>query len=565
MWIKMEKMKVEGHKIKMKKQFRGFLTEKEEFVYPDSEFSNLPETLRIVMPKNGQPGVQLLLETEVEEVCMSLEVDDDAFQAEWFQMQEVPVEYNTGDGVNQGGAMVLMDIPEEKPDYVTRKAPFWVYDCLIRKEDGRIKVKDKKAAIYFCLTAKHSISPGTHQILVNAKMGEETYRCHVTVEVYDVMIPENTFPVTNWFSEEAICRFHQVEQGTEAYLDVLREYVRAMRRMHQNVFFIQLDEKCVVSREPYTFDFEYLTPMISCFFEEGMQYMELGVLLDRGYLPDGMPDMYTKHFTCSMAKSIPVDSLEGYEITVRFVQSLAAYLKKYGWEQQVLFHIHDEPDIHFQNQETLEERKRQYYLAASILRKYIPGVKIIEAVDSAQFRGGIDIWVPGTAGYEKRKVEFDQLIRLGETVWTYVCCGPEGHWLNRFLDFALLKGRLLYWGCAKNRISGFLHWGFNQFQMGMDPYKGTSCPNHTGIGTNFPCGDAFLVYPGEGGPNIGMRMEAQRRGAEDVALCQMLREQDSELHDKIVGKVFTNNYTYNDDLEYFQEVYEELLQALQSK
>lgn len=545
----------------MEKQFRGLLTEKEEFVYPDSELTVLPERLRIAMPRNGQPGIQLLLETAAKDVAMSLE--GEGFQAEWFRMQEVPVEYNTGDGENQGGAMVLMDIPEEKPVYVTRKAPFWVYDCLIKKEDGVIETKDGKAAIYFCLKAAQAITPGTHQVVVKAGMGEEAYRCIITVEVYDVTIPEHTFYVTNWFSEEAICRFHHVEQGTEAYLKVLREYVRAMRRLHQNVFFIQLDEKCVTSRKADTFDFEYLTPMISCFFEEGMQYMELGVLLDRGFLPDGMPDMYTKSFTCSMAKNVPIDSLEGYEITVRFVQSLAAYLKAHGWEKKVLFHVHDEPDIHFQDEETLQERKRQYYLAASILRKYIPEVRIIEAVDSAQFRGGIDIWVPGTAGYEKKKEEFDQLIGLGEAVWTYVCCGPEGHWLNRFLDFALLKGRLLYWGCAKNRISGFLHWGFNQFQLGMDPYEGTSCPNHTGIGTNFPCGDAFLVYPGEGGPNLGMRMEAQRRGAEDVALCQMLREKDRDLHDKIVGKVFTNNYTYNDDLEIFQEVYEEVLKALQ--
>lgn len=547
----------------MEKQFRGLLTEKEEFVYPDSELRLLPETLRLVMPKNGKPGVQLLLKTDAEEVRMSLEVVGNEFQAEWFQMQDVPVEYNTGDGENQGGAMVLMEIPEEKPDYVTRKAPFRVYDCLIRKEDGRIEVKNGKAAIYFCLKAEQNIHSGTHRVVVKAKLGEETYSCEITVEVYDVMIPEHTFPVTNWFSEEAICRFHYVEKGTEAYIKILKKYIHAMRRMHQDIFFIQLDETCVTSRNPYTFHFEHLTPLISCFFEEGMEYMELGVLLDRGFLPDGMPDMYTKHFTCSMVKDVPVDSLEGYEITVRFVQSLAVYLKKHGWEDKVLFHIHDEPDIHFQDEETLQERKRQYYLAASILRKYIPEVKIIEAVDSAQFRGGIDIWVPGTAGYEKRKEEFDQLIALGETVWTYVCCGPEGYWLNRFLDFALLKGRLLYWGCAKNRISGFLHWGFNQFQMGMNPYEGTSCPNHTGIGTNFPCGDAFLVYPGENEPNIGMRMEAQRRGAEDVALCQMLRKKNPELHDKIVERVFTNNYTYNDDPEYFQAVYEELLKALQ--
>ena len=145
-----------------------------------------------------------------------------------------------------------------------------------------------------------------------------------------------------------------------------------------------------------------------------------------GFLPDGTPNMYTDCFTCAMAKEVPVDSVEGYEITVRFVKSLAAYLKAHGWEKKVLFHVHDEPDIHYKDRETLDARRRQYYLGAGILRKYIPQIRIIEAVDSAGFYGGIDIWVPGTAGYEKRKAEFDKLIELGETVWTYVCCGPEG-------------------------------------------------------------------------------------------------------------------------------------------
>ena len=545
----------------MGQQYQGILTEKEEFLYPDSPLADLPETLHIAMAANGKPGIQLLLQTNSQNVQMRLE--GEGFLAEWYEMRAIPVEYNTGDGENQGGAMVLMDPPAEKPGYATRKAPFFVYDCLECRANGNISVKDGRAAVYFCLTAERCLKPGEHTVFVNVQMEEGSYRCRLTVRVYGVQIPENTFWLTNWFSKEAICRFHGVKEDTEAYLQMLQKYVQAMRNMHQNVFFIQLDEKCVVSREPYQFDFEYLTPEISCFFDAGMQYMELGVLLDRGFLADGTPNMYTDCFTCTMAKDVPVDSVEGYEITVRFVKSLAAYLKAHGWEEKVLFHVHDEPDIHYKDRQALDARRRQYYLAAGILRKYIPQIRIIEAVDSAEFYGGIDIWVPGTAGYEKRKAEFDKLIELGETVWTYVCCGPEGYWLNRFLDFALLKGRLLFWGCAKNRISGFLHWGLNQFPQDMNPYEGTSCPNHTGIGTSFPCGDSFLLYPGADGPNLGMRMEAQRRGAEDAALWQLLREKDSRLHDELIGTVFTNNETYDDDPVKFQEVYEKLLEALE--
>lgn len=73
----------------------------------------------------------------------------------------------------------------------------------------------------------------------------------------------------------------------------------------------------------------------------------------------------------------------------------------------------------------------------------------------------------------------------------------------------------------------------------------------------------FFGLSGRRWTNLGMRLEAQRRGAEDAALWQLLREKDEKLHDELIGKMFTNNYTYNDDPARFQEVYEELLAALE--
>lgn len=532
----------------------GAISAREEFFYPDTPLATLPERLRLAMPKNGRPGIQLLLKTHTSQ---ALSLESDGFTPEWFRMRRIPVEYNTGNGEDQGGAMVLEQRPAQRPAYATRLAPFEVYDCLEPIGDT-LEPEADLAALYLCLVPKAGIAAGTH----TAQLRVGDYTCQLTVQVYDVTIPEGTFPVTNWFSLSAISRFHGVEQGTPEFYDMVRKYARAMHRAHQTMFYFELDDRCVVSRDPYVFDFSYLEPLARCFFDEGLTTIEIGPLLSRGFLPDGMPNMYTDRFTCAMAPDKPIDTPEGYAITVRYVQALAAFLKQHGWEKNVVFHIHDEPDIHCPD-EALEPRKKQYYLAASILRKYLPGVKVIEAVSSAQFRGGVDIWVPGTPGYEGNKEQFDELIRLGEEVWTYVCCGPEGKWLNRFLDFAVLKGRLLFWGCAKNRLSGFLHWGFNQFPTDMNPFQSTSCPNHTGIGTNFPCGDSFLVYPGTDGPWLGMRLEASRRGAEDAALLIALREQDEKAHDQLVEKVFRTNSDYNDDPAFFEEVYEELLKKLE--
>lgn len=74
-----------------------------------------------------------------------------------------------------------------------------------------------------------------------------------------------------------------------------------------------------------------------------------------------------------MAPELPIDSPEGYVVTVRFVQALAEFLTRHGWQDRVLFHIHDEPDIHFKDQHTLNARKRQYYLAQAFCASICPG------------------------------------------------------------------------------------------------------------------------------------------------------------------------------------------------
>lgn len=543
----------------MEDRIQGLITTKEEFLFPDSVCGKLPDSIRLITAKNGKGGIQVLLKTEGEQAAFSLESEE--FDVEWYEMKAVPVEYNTGDGQEQGGAMVIL--AGEKPSYAVRKAPFRVYDCLVPAPEGNISQEDNRAAVYLCIIPRENTKAGEYTLKLRAEISEGVFECEIQTRVYNVEIPQGNFQVTNWFSLDSICRFHEVEPGQAAYYEMVRKYAKAMRRACQTMFYLELDHTCVKSSDPYEFDFSYLQKIIEIFFEEGMEKLEIGPILSRGKLEDGMPDMYTDSFKCAMAEDIALDSFEGYCITVKFIKSLAEFLEKNGWEKKVVVHIHDEPDVHYKDENTLEARKRQYFQTASILKKYLPFSKVIEAVKTTEFRGGVDIWVPVSSSFEEEKEEFLKLGNQGEEIWNYVCCVPEGNWLNRFLDDAVIHSRLLFWGFEKYGLTGYLHWGFNQFQLGMNPFEGTSCPNHTGIGTNFPCGDAFIVYPGNDGPWYSMRLEAQRRGVEDKELLQVLREKEPKLHDELIASVFTNNYTYEDDAEIFFNVYDRLLDALE--
>ena len=538
----------------------GLITTRNEFLFPDTPLGALPGALEAACAKNGAVGVQILFECGAPEgrVLVSAE----GFQAELFQLVPVPVEYNTGNGVDQGGAMVIL--PEEKPDYAVRKAPFSVLDCLRPLSGDAVPAQEGRCCAYLRLSPAEGLRPGRHEIAIALQDGGERCALRLCVAVYPVCYDEDRFKQTNWFSICAMEQMHGVTRGTPEFEAVVRAYARSMRSVHQKVFLLWMHEDLSERRtdKPYRFDFEDMKPIIEIFFEEGFDTFETGGVICRGYREDGSTDMYTNDFKCAANPAVSVDSDEGYALLCSEMQAFADFLSRNGWMDRVLFHVMDEPDVHYRCEEDLQKRRLQFFAAANIVRRYLPGVKIIEAVKTTQFRSAIDIMVPITDGYEANRAAFDALIAMGGEVWTYVCCAPTGHWLNRFLDQPLANGRLLFWGCARYRFGGYLHWGYNQFGGVPDPFRATSAHNWTGIGTNFPCGDAFIVYPGEKGPWPSMRLEAERAGAEDAMLLAALRERDPDAHDRLIARVFRGFSDYDNAPEALERAHEALLAAL---
>ena len=538
----------------------GIITASQVFHFPDSPLGAMPSLLRICCAKNGKAGIQVLFECP--ETSGRIDVSCPGFTAEIFQMIDIPVEYNTGNGVDQGGAMVLLS--GSCPNYAVRQAPFRVYDCLRPMDSGEIPASGGLVSAYIRLTPDASLPTGEHSIALTLHNGGQSYACTVSCRVYPFAFDENLFQTTNWFSVAAMENMHGVKRGTPAFLDVVRAYARSMRSVHQKVFLLWMHEDLSERRtqKPYHFDFEDMKPIIEIFFEEGFDTFETGGIICRGYRADGSQDMYTADFKCSANPEISVDSDEGYALLCCEMEAFSAFLKRNGWENRVLFHVMDEPDVHYKSEADLQARRVQFFMAANIVRRYLPGVRIIEAVKTTLFRGGIDIMVPITDSYQQNKQTFDDAIAQGDEVWTYVCCAPEGKWLNRFLDQPLINGRLLFWGCAANRLAGYLHWGYNQFSGVPNPFEATSARNWTGIGTNFPCGDAFIVYPGDSGPWPSMRLEAERMGAQEAAMLRALLHRDPAAHDALIARVFRAFDDYDNTPETLNILHEELLTLL---
>ena len=133
----------------------GLITAHQVFLFPDTPLGAMPDCLHAAAALNGRVGIQILFECPDESGCVA--VSADGFDVEISQLLPVPVEYNTGNGVDQGGAMVLL--PDRCPDYAVRRAPFRVYDCLRPLEGDAVPVRDGRACAYLTLAPREDTTP----------------------------------------------------------------------------------------------------------------------------------------------------------------------------------------------------------------------------------------------------------------------------------------------------------------------------------------------------------------------------------------------------------------------
>lgn len=153
---------------------------------------------------------------------------------------------------------------------------------------------------------------------------------------------------------------------------------------------------------------------------------------------------------------------------------------------------------------------------------------------------------------------FKERKKAGDELWFYTCLAPKGQYMNRFIDQQLIKTRLLHWMNFKYDMTGYLHWGYNQYQG--DPFVDLE-PNWGGD-TYLPPGDSHIVYPGRRGPLSSIRLEAMRDGLEDFELLKLLAKKNPKKAEKISNSVIRSMTDYNIDPAEFRTARAELIKAL---
>ncbi len=348
------------------------------------------------------------------------------------------------------------------------------------------------------------------------------------IEVAELVVqPRQGFPIIHWWRGEATWDYYKTGRFDERWFDITKAQLKDMLDHGSDVLTVPLlvarretfKRPCqlLIVNEPepgkYVFDWSLVKRFTDMGREIGFKEFEWSHLWI--YWGAKNPVRVYKDVNGEFQMLWPPD-ISGFSDTFmnflkQFLPEFKAFLDREGLLTYSYFHLSDEPS----GGEHLVNYKR----ARQILKEQAPWMqgKVMDALSDIEYgrQGLTDIPIPVVSSAQ---AYIDENIPH----WVYYCCGPQGRWLNRFMDTPLAKIRMSGMLFYHLKARGFLHWGFNYWhklerEELADPFCDASADDWPAI----PYGDPFMIYPGPNGePLDSIRWEVFAESLQDYAILQ---------------------------------------------
>ena len=533
-------------------EFKVALADPLAWLYADSKVESVERMEEIDVPSNGVVDANILVNGL--KPGEPLKFHAVYSSGEWYRMRAVPVARNTG---VHG---FLEKNPGDNP-HVARRAPFEVFDVLEPLVCKMIAPHRDGAAVATAATIdspretealrfRLECVPGRvepYVIRFRVAQGNVVRELSLKVNVHPVALPpvgKDSFKYTNWMDFDSMAASHGLKPWSEEHWKMIEKYVRLATRGRQNMGLMRaVFEKG--SDGAMRIDKGKFSRFLDIYDRTGIWYLEGTHLAGfvNGWGSPAFKTAYTTNVTTTVEGALALSKLARM-----YMDEIDARGLRDRWFQ----HVADEPG---------GANVPEYRITAGIVRRYMPGIRTVDAVEEPSFAGALDVWCPKVDSFERHRALYDSFrTNFGDRVWCYTCCIPGGKWMNRLLDHELLRPALIPWVSGMYDVDGFLHWGYNWWRDGSDPFKDTIVLKRN---PPLPAGDTHIVYPGKGGPWSSARLEATRAGMEDADLLAMLRRRDRAAADALVRRMARGYGDYSTSCKLYREVRRAILQALE--
>ena len=407
--------------------------------------------------------------------------------------------------------------------------------------------------------------PKEYKTWITVEAGEKKLKLQLRLQIYPVTIPfEGELLLTNWFAVKTEdMGFKDARIGDKDWWSCADLLFDSMWAHRQNMFWTPLREPWIqpkIGEEgQLLFDFTFFDRWVEAFSRprggKRKTYIEGQPITVRqgGYSGKIKASVWRIKDQNLKKRVIEADDPEAEQGYADFLIALQQHLRDKGWLNRFRLHICDEPH---------GAQLKPYGLIAGYVRKYAKDLCVMEALDVKDdfdfFEQNCDVWVPQLGRFNKTLPKMLERLDRGKEVWFYTCLWPNGKYPNRFVDYPLIKTRILQWINFKWGFTGYLHWGFNHWRGG-DPFKVLE-PHHGGQ-TYLPAGDAWIVYPGKKAVLDSMRHEAMRDSVEDYELLRLLEEKDPEQAKRLADSLIRSFEDYERDCSVFRAARIKLLNS----
>jgi len=511
-----------------------------EWVYPDSEITQ-PGKAELHCARGGDVCFQVLTD-QVLAGGETLQVAAEGLDCETVVYQLLPACVNANSHAKLG---VTLDYESVK-DFVTRQAPFDVYDITYLPEDGVQKAG--RAAFYIRLNVDADAQAGLYAGKITLGWGEETAQLPVSLTIYNTRIPpleQARLRMINWIHYNKLEHPHNIRMNTDAFMEVLDRYIDNQLDMRNDLLMLPSGVPVRDAQGTVVdFDFSFAERVGNLALKKGYRNI-LGGFIARWKKWDDA-EIYLL-----WDRDVGVSSIEGFRQQKLYFSRAQECVERNGWSKYYQQCMVDEPQI---------PNSQAYRAMSAICRRMMPGVIINDPVETQYVGGAVDIWALKQSKYEEYMEEYRKLQAMGEEMWVYTCGYPAGKTMNRALDLPLTASRLPLWMCIKYNFAGFLHWGY---VFHTEEYeKNTVIPVKKSDHWGMPPGNGFIVYPGNGKPEYSVRGHLQRAGAQDYELLKQLEDKDPALAQTLIEKLCRSFDDYTTSGALVDQVRRELLEQL---
>lgn len=510
------------------------------WLFPDSKAVEGTKNADLLLLRGQTGAVQILIDgLPVGTPITWAKNDLDGIDVAIYREMEVCVNRNTND--YHCGALTTMNWEDVARDRV-RPAPYRTYDPLVPLTDLSAEKEQEVYYVTFC--PRQEAAAGRREGSVSLIFGESTVEVPLQITVGKKALPERTLELTNWPSIPAMAWAHGLEYGSKEHEDMFRKYTELLVDCRNNYFWITFDD-LTAKREngTFVFDFSGVKRWAQLALDCGIEKLEWSHIITRPTWEDPpfqIPDKTNKNYRMNCLAT------DGRKYLTAFLRQFNDFLTENGWRDISVVHISDEPK---------ERCADDFRILAGIFRKYLPGIKLIDAVEIYFIEDALDIYVPKDHYYQLNRNDFEALRDDRNELWFYTCNMPGGRFLNRHIDAPLLNTRLLHWGNYRHNLTGYLHWGYNHYRQGKDPFEETS------VNEGLPSGDCNIVYPLKDGPIRSLRFQQMKCGVEDYEILRALSLTQKETADRLCRKAFYAFDDYIKDVPEFETIQRAVVEA----